>query len=288
MLDFCHTFGHPAETANCRPSSLRAAVLRRSYNLVKNMSRTYSAASELIAQAHRIVGFTGAGISTESGIPDFRSPGGVWANNRMIDYQEFISSRAGRIEAWRQKVIAWPEMRDAQPNAGHLAFVELERQGKLLALITQNIDGLHQRAGHDPENVIELHGTMLHAVCLSCRAQISMDEAVARVAAGELAPECEQCGGQLKPATVSFGQAMPEREMMRAYEASESCEVFIAVGSSLVVHPAASLPALAQASGAKLIIINRTPTPLDEMADLVVREEIGKALSQLVGMKESG
>ena len=251
------------------------------------MSLTFTEAIELIAQASRIVGFTGAGISTESGIPDFRSPGGVWANNRMIDYQEFISSRAGRMEAWRQKVIAWPEMRDAQPNAGHLAFVQLEQRGKLLAMITQNIDGMHQRAGQDPKNVIELHGTMLHAVCLSCGAQISMDEAVARVAAGERAPECEKCGGYLKPATVSFGQAMPERKMQRAYEASENCEVFIAVGSSLVVHPAASLPALAKASGAKLIIINRTPTPLDDVADLVVSEEIGKALPKLVGMKEA-
>ena len=248
------------------------------------MSLTFTEAIQLIAQTRRIVGFTGAGISTESGIPDFRSPGGVWANNRIVEYQEFISSRAGRIEAWRQKVIVWLEMRDAQPNAGHLAFVELEQRGQLLAMITQNIDGMHQRAGHDPKKVIELHGTMLHAVCLSCGTQISMDEAVARVAAGELAPECEKCGGYLKPATVSFGQAMPERKMQRAYEASENCEVFIAVGSSLVVHPAASLPALAKASGAKLIIINRTPTPLDEVADLVVREEIGKALPRLVGL----
>ena len=247
------------------------------------MSLTFTEAIELIAQASRIVGFTGAGISTESGIPDFRSPGGVWANNRIIEYQEFINSRAGRIEAWRQKVIVWPEMRNAQPNAGHLAFVELEQRGKLLAMITQNIDGMHQRAGHDPKKVIELHGTMLHAVCLSCGAQISMDEAVARVAAGELAPECEKCSGYLKTATVSFGQAMPEREMHRAYDVAENCEVFIAVGSSLVVHPAASLPAVAKASGAKLIIINRTPTPLDDMADLVVNEEIGKALPRLVG-----
>ena len=249
------------------------------------MSLTFTETIELIAQASRIVGFTGAGISTESGIPDFRSPGGVWANNRIIEYQEFISSRAGRIEAWRQKVIGWPEMRNAQPNAGHLAFVELEQRGKLLAMITQNIDGMHQRAGHDPKKVIELHGTMLHAVCLSCGAPISMDEAVARVAVGELAPECEKCGGYLKTATVSFGQAMPEREMHRAYDAAESGEVFIAVGSSLVVHPAASLPALAKASGAKLIIINRTPTPLDEVADLVVREEIGKALPRLAGLQ---
>jgi NAD-dependent deacetylase len=249
------------------------------------MSLTFTEARELIANTRRIVGFTGAGISTESGIPDFRSPGGVWANNRIIEYQEFISSRSGREEAWRQKVMAWPEMRDAQPNAGHYAFVELEKRGQLMAMITQNIDGLHQRAGHDPKNVIELHGTMLHAVCLSCGITIPMDEAVARVEAGELAPECDHCGGYLKTATVSFGQAMPEREMQRAYEAAENCEVFIAVGSSLVVHPAASLPALAKASGATLIIVNRTETPLDEYADLVVREEISKALPKLMGME---
>ncbi len=245
----------------------------------------FTEAIELIAQARRIVGFTGAGISTESGIPDFRSPNGVWANNRMIEYQEFISSRAGRIEAWRQKVIAWPEMRNAQPNAGHQAFVELERRGKLIALITQNIDGLHQRAGHNPANVIELHGTTTEAVCLSCAVRIPMDEAVAHITAGDLAPECEACSGLLKPATISFGQAMPLDEMQRAADACYACDVFIAVGSSLVVHPAASFPALAQQSGAKLIIINRTPTPLDDIADLVVNEEIGKALPRLVGIK---
>ncbi|MBS1807850.1 MAG: Sir2 family NAD-dependent protein deacetylase [Acidobacteria bacterium] len=246
----------------------------------------FSEAIELITQAKRIVGFTGAGISTESGIPDFRSPSGVWANNRMIEYQDFISSRTDRIEAWRQKVVAWPEMRNAQPNAGHKAFVELERRGKLIAMITQNIDGLHQRAGHDPANVIELHGTMTEAVCLSCGNRIPMDEAVARVTAGDLAPECEKCGGLLKPATISFGQAMPIDEMQRAAEACYACDVFIVAGSSLVVHPAASFPALAQQSGAHLIIINRTPTPLDDIADLVVNEEIGKALPQLVGMIE--
>lgn len=252
------------------------------------MSLTFSEAHELIFSANRIVGFTGAGISTESGIPDFRSPGGVWANNRIVEYQEFISSREGRIEAWRQKVIAWPEMRDAKPNAGHLAFVELEKRGQLIAMITQNIDGLHQRAGHDPANLIELHGTMMHAVCLSCGATISMDEAVARVEAGELAPECEKCGGYLKTATVSFGQSMPEREMNRAYDAVENCDVFIVAGSSLVVYPAASFPALAKQNGAKLIIINRTETPLDEYADFVARDAIGKALPKLVGMKEAG
>ncbi|MFN0108283.1 MAG: SIR2 family NAD-dependent protein deacylase [Blastocatellia bacterium] len=244
---------------------------------------TFEQAAEIIAQSSRVVGFTGAGISTESGIPDFRSPNGVWANNRIIQYQEFISSRAGRIESWRQKVQMWPEMRDAEPNAGHRAFVELERQGKLRAMITQNIDGLHQRAGNT--NVIELHGTTVECECLSCRARISMDEAVARIESGDLAPECEACGGLLKPATISFGQSMPVKEMQAAAEASQNCEVFIVAGSSLVVYPAASMPEIAKESGAALIIINRTPTPMDGIADLVVSDEIGKALPALIRQK---
>ena len=237
--------------------------------------------TQFIAQSDRIVGFTGAGISTESGIPDFRSPNGVWANNRIVEYQEFVSSRAGRIEYWRQKVAMWPEMRDARPNAGHRAFAELERRGKLLAMITQNIDGLHQRAGS--ANVIELHGTTVEVECLSCRSRISMDQAMERVEAGDPAPDCERCGGLLKPATVSFGQSMPAREMQMAVEASTDCDLFLAVGSSLVVYPAASLPELAKRKGARLVIVNRTPTPLDDLADLVLREEIGLALPRLVG-----
>lgn len=243
-----------------------------------------SEAIELIAKSKCVVGFTGAGISTESGIPDFRSPNGIWANNRIIEYGEFISSRAGRIEYWRQKVAMWPEMRDAKPNAGHLAFVELERRGRLGALITQNIDGLHQRAGNSSEIVIELHGTTAEAECLSCHLRISMDDAVGRVTAGDSAPECESCGGLIKPATISFGQAMPAREMDLAVKACRECEVLIAAGSSLVVYPAAALPELAKQSGAALIIVNRTPTPLDGIADLVINEEIGKTLPRLIGM----
>jgi NAD-dependent deacetylase len=243
----------------------------------------FSEAVQLIASSNRIVGFTGAGISTESGIPDFRSPNGIWANNRMIDYSEFINSRSGRIEYWRQKVLMWPEMRDAQPNAGHRAFVELERQGKLRAMITQNIDGLHQRAGNRADLVIELHGTTAEAVCLTCGDRITMDEAVKRVEDGDLAPECDHCGGLLKPATISFGQAMPAREMQLAAEAAKDCDLFLAVGSSLVVYPAAALPELAKRYGAALIIINRTPTPMDAIADLVVNDEIGKTLPELMG-----
>jgi NAD-dependent deacetylase len=243
----------------------------------------FSEAVELIARAGRVVGFTGAGISTESGIPDFRSPNGVWANNRTVDYAEFTSSRAGRVEYWRQKALSWPAMRDAEPNAGHRAFVELERRDQLIAMITQNIDGLHQRAGQSPDLVIELHGTMTHAVCLACGDRVVMDEAIRRIEAGDPAPECEKCGGLLKPATVSFGQAMPELAMRRAIQTCSECDVFLAVGSSLVVHPAASLPLLAKQSGAALIIVNRTPTPLDSVADLVVNEEIGQTLPRLIG-----
>ena len=242
-----------------------------------------TAAREWIAKARRVVGFTGAGISTESGIPDFRSPGGVWSTARMIEYSEFLCSREARIEAWRQKSIAWPAMRDAIPNAGHHAFVELERRGKLTAMITQNIDGLHRRAGQSPELVIELHGTMAEAMCLECGDRIPMDDAVGRVARGELAPECELCAGMLKAATVSFGQPMPAREVERAIGACEACDLLIAVGSSLVVYPAASLPALAKQSGARLIVINRTETPLDGVADLALRDEIGRILPQLIG-----
>ena len=239
-------------------------------------------ARRLVAGASRIVGFTGAGISTESGVPDFRSPNGVWARNRIVDFQEFVSSEAGRVEYWRQKVAAWPAMRDAEPNAGHHAFVELHGQGRLEALITQNIDRLHQRSGLPAGAVLELHGATTEAVCLSCGDAIDFDEACRRVRAGETAPRCRPCGGLLKPATVSFGQAMPRDVMMRAEAAAETCDLLLAVGSSLVVEPAASIPRIARRAGARLIIVNRDPTPLDGMADAVVRGEISAVLPGLV------
>ncbi len=245
---------------------------------------TFAEAQTRIAQSQRIAGFSGAGISTESGIPDFRSPNGVWATNRIVYFHEFLQDRAARVESWRQKSLIWPAMRDAVPNAGHLAFADLERRGKLSAMITQNIEGLHQRAGNRPEKVIELHGTMVAAECLSCFDRMPLDVAIERIAHGDAAPACEKCGGMLKPATVSFGQSMPALEMEMAAVVSQECEVFIAVGSSLQVYPAASFPELAKQSGATLIIINRTETPLDDLADLVIREEIGQALPRLVGM----
>jgi NAD-dependent deacetylase len=236
-----------------------------------------------IDEAQRIVGFTGAGISTESGIPDFRSPNGVWSRRRTIYFDEFVSNEADRIEYWSQKLVSWPEMREAEPNAGHYAFVDLYRQGKLVALITQNIERLHQKSGVPNEIVFELHGTTTEAACLTCGDRISSDEACARVESGELAPRCRLCGGLLKPATISFGQSMPLDVMRQAQQAAENCELFIAVGSSLVVQPAASLPEIAKRSGARLIIVNRDETPLDEVADLVVHDEIGKALPAMVG-----
>ena len=239
-------------------------------------------ARRLVFEAARIVGFTGAGISTESGVPDFRSPNGVWAQNRIVDYQEFISSEAGRIEYWRQKAAAWPAMRDAQPNAGHHAFVELHKQGRLDALITQNIERLHQRSGLSADKVLELHGTTTEAVCLACGDRISSDEACRRIEDGEKAPRCRACDGFLKPATISFGQAMPHDVMVRAQVAAETCDLMIAVGSSLVVEPAASIPRVARQAGARLVIVNRDPTPLDGIADAVVHGEIGAVLPELV------
>lgn len=240
------------------------------------------AARGLIAGASRIVGFTGAGISTESGVPDFRSPNGVWARNRTVDFHEFVSSEAGRVEYWRQKAEAWPAMREAKPNAGHHAFVELHRQGRLLALVTQNIERLHQRSGLPADLVLELHGTTTEAECLTCGDRITSDEACRRIEAGERAPRCRACGGLLKPATISFGQAMPLDVMARAQEAAETCDLLVAVGSSLVVEPAASIPRVAKAAGARLVIVNRDPTPLDGIADAVVRGEIGAVLPALV------
>ena len=245
------------------------------------------AARQWITEAKSVVGFSGAGISTESGIPDFRSPNGVWARNRTVYFDEFLRNEEDRVEYWRQKVESWPDMRDAEPNAGHFAFVELARQDKLKALITQNIDRLHQRAGLPDEMVLELHGTTTEVVCLSCGDRVDMNEAVQRVLDGERAPQCRTCRGYLKPATISFGQAMPQDVLAEAKRASESCDVFLAVGSSLVVQPAASLPLLAKHVGAKLIIINRTETPLDPMADLVVHDEIGKVLPAMVGLEVS-
>ncbi len=206
----------------------------------------------------------------------------MWATNRTVTFQEFVASEADRVEYWRQKVAAWPAMRDALPNAGHRAFVALHRQGRLEALVTQNIDGLHQRAGLPDDRVFELHGTTREAGCLGCGERIPADAAARRVAAGELAPRCRSCGGLLKPATVSFGQNLPSEVLAGAFDAARRSDLVIAVGSSLVVEPAASVPRAARLSGGRLIIVNREATPLDAIADFVLRGEIGEVLPALV------
>ena len=241
-------------------------------------------AKHWIAAGKSVTGFTGAGISTESGIPDFRSPNGVWSRNRTVYFQEFMNNETDRIEYWRQKVESWPAMRDASPNPGHIAFVKLAREHKLIALITQNIDGLHQRSGLKADLVLELHGTTSKVTCLTCRDDISMDEAFERISQGELAPKCRLCRGLLKPATISFGQTLPMNVLHESRQAAQTCTVFLSVGSSLVVEPAASLPLLAKQAGAKLIIVNQSKTPLDRFADFVFRDNISQVLPQLVGI----
>ncbi len=237
---------------------------------------TIKSLSHWIRQSRKVVGFTGAGISTASGIPDFRSPDGVWARNRTVQFQDFVANRADRIEYWRQKLESWPAIRDAEPNHGHHFFADLQKQNRLLGLITQNIDGLHEKSGVPEEAIIRLHGWLHTAVCLSCGEEISMDDACERVRAEDPAPVCHGCGGLLKPATISFGQRLRPADLDRAGALSARCDLFLAVGSSLIVQPAAGFPALAKKNGARLVIINKTATPLDEMADAVIRNDISE------------
>jgi len=234
---------------------------------------------ELIAGSRRAVGFTGAGISTESGIPDFRSPGGLWTENRPIPFDEFVSSREARNEAWRRKFAMEDTFRAAKPTRGHRALARLVATGKMSAIITQNIDNLHQVSGVPAEQVIELHGNGTYATCLDCAVRYEIEwvrEQFTR--SGGLAPDCAACSGPVKSATVSFGQSMPEEAMRRAEIETLNADLFLSIGSSLVVWPAAGFPALAKRNGARLVIINREATDLDGQADLVVRDDIGDVL----------
>jgi NAD-dependent deacetylase len=239
---------------------------------------------KLIERSKRAVVFTGAGISTESGIPDFRSPGGVWSKNRVIYFDEFVRSRAARVEAWTRLFDGRGTLKKATPNAGHRAVSRLVETGKVTDVITQNIDGLHQASGVPPEKVIEVHGNATYAKCLSCGTRHEFDEIEPLFQATKEPPSCKACGGVVKSATISFGQAMPEEEMERAAEAALACDLFLAIGSSLVVYPAAGLPIAAKRGGAKLVILNRDPTELDHMADLVINAEIGPTLAKVVGV----
>jgi NAD-dependent deacetylase len=237
-----------------------------------------------IVQSKKTVVFTGAGLSTESGIPDFRSPGGIWDRYNPEDFyfQNFISSEASREKYWQMATEMYEPMKQARPNPAHLAIAEMERLGKLEAVITQNVDGLHLKAGNSPQKVIELHGTAMHISCLHCQKRYERDPIQKRIKEGVKAPVCEDCGGPLKPATISFGQAMPERETQQAYHLSSLCDLFIVIGSSLVVHPAASMPLVAKRGGAKLVIINRDPTPCDDMADAVIHEQAGPTMDGIL------
>lgn len=236
---------------------------------------------EMVRRARRVVAFTGAGISTECGIPDFRSPGGLWAKNRPIDYDSFVGSAEMRAEAWRRVFAMEPTFRAAEPGRGHKALAHLVRIGKATAVITQNIDNLHQRAGVPEEKLIELHGNGSYATCLSCGLRHELDEIREPFLATEEPPACRSCGGMVKTATVSFGQMMPEEAMERAAEATGDCDLFLAVGSSLVVYPAAGFPLMAKRNGAKLVIVNREETELDAFADLTISDDIGDSLAPL-------
>jgi NAD-dependent deacetylase len=229
--------------------------------------------------ARRAVVFTGAGMSTESGIPDFRSPGGVWARYQPVYFQDFLASDAGRCEYWRQKCEAHGQFGAAQPNVGHKVLAEWEAAGRVHAVITQNIDGLHQAAGS--RRVLELHGTALEVVCLSCARRFDPEPLMAAFRETAQAPCCSVCGGWLKSATVSFGQALPEDVLAEAWELARQCDLFLVLGSSLVVEPAASLPRIARQHGARLVIINRDPTEQDATADTVFRAPLGLALTMI-------
>ena len=236
----------------------------------------------MIASASTIVPFTGAGISTECGIPDFRSPGGLWTRNRPIPFDEFVASRDARDESWRRRFAMEPTFAAARPGRGHRALASLYRAGKVPAIITQNIDNLHQASGFAPDHVVELHGNTTYARCIGCGQAYDLSWVRQRFDDDGAAPDCTVCDEPVKTATISFGQAMPEEAMQRATELSQHCDLFLAIGSSLVVWPAAGFPLMAKRNGACLVIINREATDFDEIADLVVREDIGTVLAPLI------
>ncbi len=234
--------------------------------------------ASLIADARRAVVFTGAGMSTESGIPDFRSPGGVWSRMRPIYFDEFVTSEEMRREAWNRVFSGVAGWVGAKPNAGHRAVARLVAGGKVSAVITQNVDNLHQDSGVPGERIVELHGNATYATCLSCALRHELEVLKQSfLGRGEI-PSCRECGGQDKTATISFGQAMPQDAMARAERETLACDLFIVLGSSLVVYPAAGFPLLAKEKGAKLAIVNREPTEQDAFADVVLHEEIGAVL----------
>lgn len=241
----------------------------------------------MLGRADAIVSFTGAGISTESGVPDFRTPGSPWMVNKPIPFEAFKASREARIEAWRRKFAMDDHYRGAKPNSGHYALARLVAEGRSPGIVTQNIDGLHQASGIAADKVVELHGNGTYATCLSCgRRHELADIRPVFEATGE-PPACEACGGIVKSATISFGQAMPQQAMRKAQVLALEADLFLVVGSSLVVYPAATLPVIARRNGARLVIVNREPTELDEIAHLVVRAESGTALGGIAAAADA-
>ena len=234
--------------------------------------------ADMVMAAENTVAFTGAGISTECGIPDFRSPGGIWSKYRPIDFQTFMASAEARREALTRYIKIRESVGTPEPGRGHRALARLAEQGRLSHVITQNIDGLHQASGLAPERVIELHGNGTYAHCLDCGRRHELDWVAEELASKPGAPHCLGCGGIVKTATISFGQAMPADEMQRAEQVTLACDLFLAIGSSLVVYPAAGFPMVAKRNGARLVIVNREPTELDGFADLVVHQDIGDVL----------
>lgn len=238
---------------------------------------------EMVEEASVVVPFTGAGISTECGIPDFRSPGGIWTKMRPIEFSDFLGSQEMRDESWRRRFAMEEQFGGAQPGRGHRALASLYKAGKIPGIITQNIDNLHQLSGFSPEHVVELHGNTTYATCLDCAKRYELSWVKQSLAqSGGRAPECTICDGYIKTATVSFGQAMPEDAMRRAQELTDSCDLFLAIGSSLVVWPAAGFPLAAKRNGARLVIVNRDETDFDSIADLVLHDDIGSALAPFI------
>jgi len=254
------------------------------------MVNKIEAVADMILESRKMVVFTGAGISTESGIPDFRSPGGIWArfDPDELSYQKFLSSESSREKYWEFSMSICPTIVEAKPNRGHYAITELYHLGRLDCVITQNIDGLHQKSGIPEEKVIELHGTLKWVICLECGRRYPREEIQKRLELGEKVPRCDSCGGITKPATIAFGQPMPVRETREAERRAAGCDLFLVAGSSLVVYPAAQMPLIAKDSGARLGIINLVPTLHNRYADIIINEKTGEALTQIVELVKAG
>ena len=239
--------------------------------------------AEMIARAKDVVVFTGAGVSTESGIPDFRSPGGIWTRFDPEDFtiDKFLSNPGTRLKQWRFLLLD-NLLQDAVPNAAHMAIAELESLGKLNCVITQNIDNLHQKAGNAPDRVYELHGNLKWIRCLDCGGRYALEEILSRDGMTDEPPACDRCGGILKPDVIFFGEALPEKTLQEATRRANHCDLLIAVGSSLVVYPAAYIPLYAKQAGAGLVIVNLTPTPVDQIADVVIHAAAGEVMGRIL------